>query len=67
MRIIAGLRTVDFRGDHAADTFLLYEIAPGETVEHLCSRLVGHNKYIQQFDEVVELRVVVELEKAETE
>lgn len=40
MRIIAVLHTTDFRGDHSADVQIHHEVAPGETVEALCDRIL---------------------------
>jgi hypothetical protein len=54
------LRTVDFRGDHAADALIVYDLLEGETVAALVSRLIGHNKYIDPEREIIELRIIKE-------
>ena len=55
------LRTAEFRGDQAADVFLMQELKQGETVESLVARLIRRQR--NQYDgvpesDVVELRVI---------
>jgi len=53
------LHTVDYRGDHAADVVIAYEVLPGETVEALASRLMGHDQYVSPGCEWIEIREVL--------
>ena len=41
MKVSVLLRTRDFRGDHASDVAMAYELLPGETVEELVKRLMA--------------------------
>lgn len=51
------LRTIDFRGDHAADAFVVYDVDPNISVRDLVDRLIGHRSYIDPEYEVIEIRV----------
>ena len=53
------LHTVDYRGDHAADAVVAHELLPGETVEALASRLMGHDSYVGPGREWIEIREVL--------
>lgn len=58
-RIVAVLHTTDFRGDHAADVEAAYEVAPGETVEALCARVLkGASSYSREGADFIALRYV---------
>lgn len=60
MKIVATLHTTDFRGDHAADVEIPYEIVPGETVEALCSRVLkGASAYSREGADFVALRYAI--------
>ena len=47
-------RTSDYRGDHAADIAVAYEVKDGETVEQLAARLFGK----EARGDVIEIRRV---------
>lgn len=60
MKISAILRTVHFRGDHAADAGVAFDLLPAETVEHLIERVMGKSTYIAKEYEWIELRIIAE-------
>jgi hypothetical protein len=54
MKLSILLLTQDFRGDHATDVGIAYDVLPGETVEHLAERLMsGYPR-----TDVIEIRVI---------
>lgn len=58
MKLSIVLRTIDFRGDHAADAFIVHELRNGETVEQLAERLLQKEAYIRDGAKVIEIREV---------
>ncbi len=58
MKLSIMLRTTDYRGDHAADACIAYDVADGETVQQLAERLLVDESYIRKGAKVVEIREV---------
>ena len=56
MKLSILLRTTDYRGDHAADVCIAYEVKDGETVQQLAERLLKDESYIRRGAKVVEIR-----------
>jgi len=53
------LNTGDFRGDHAADVRVAYELIESETVVELVARLIGRDRSgVSAETESIELRLV---------
>lgn len=64
MKLSVLLKTIDFRGDHAADVAIAHELRSGETVEELAHRLLVQTPgaFVRPGTEVIEIRLVVEPE-----
>ena len=60
MKLSVILRTNEFRGDHAADVSLVYEVKPGETVEQLAARIIREGRNKDAYADVIEIRLVNE-------
>jgi len=62
MKISVIQRTLDFRGDHAADVAIAHDLKEGETVQELVERLIvkPRSSYIEPETQWIELRVIKE-------
>lgn len=60
MKLSVLLKTNEFRGDHAADVTLAYELRPGETVEQLAERIIRQGRNKDAYADVIEIRLVQE-------
>jgi hypothetical protein len=58
MKLSILLRTTDYRGDHAADACIAYDLNGDETVQQLAERLLGDESYIRKGAKVVEIREI---------
>lgn len=56
MKLSILLRTIDFRGDHAAEVAEAHTLRDGETLEDLADRLLQDESYIHAKHKVIEIR-----------
>lgn len=61
MKLYVKLHTSENRGDHATDVCEIHDVARGETVEGLATRLLGRDSSIHGYEHGFEARDWIEI------